>query len=101
MAIKKNDNVIVITGKDKGKKGKITQVLAARSSVVVEGVNIRKRREKARRQGEKGQMVMVALPVHVSNVALFCTGCGKGVRTGAKVTADKKIRVCKKCGKDI
>lgn len=68
MHVKKGDNVRVITGKDKGKEGKVSKAFPSLDRVVVEGVNLRKRRERAKRQGQKGQVVTVATPIHVSNV---------------------------------
>ncbi len=99
LTLKKNDVVAVMTGKDKGKTGKILRVLPDR--VIVEGVNLRKRREKARRSGTKGQVVEVPSPVHRSNVLLYCSACKKGVRFGQKISGKKKIRVCKKCGREL
>jgi large subunit ribosomal protein L24 len=68
--IKKNDNVIVIAGSDKGKKGKVVSVLAGENKVIVEGVNIKKRHQKSRSRKEPGQIVEVASPIHISNVKL-------------------------------
>lgn len=101
MKIKKNDNVIIITGKDRGKQGKVLRVLAEDEKVLVEGMNLRKKHQRPRKEGEKGQMIDMPHPIHISNVALYCASCGKGVRMGAKVNGKKKVRVCKKCGKEI
>ncbi len=101
MNIKRNDNVIVIAGKDKGKKGKVVKVLAGKSGLVIEGVNLKKRRKKPTKRGEKGQVVEVTLPIAYSNALVVCSSCGKGVRLGAKIDGDKKTRVCKSCGKSI
>jgi large subunit ribosomal protein L24 len=68
--IKKNDNVIVLTGSDKGKKGKVTKVLRAEDKVIVEGVNIKKRHQKSNKKGQPGQILEVAAPIHISNVRL-------------------------------
>ena len=68
MKLKKNDNVIVITGKDKGKKGKIAHVLVAENKVVVEGLNMMKKHQRPRKSGEKGRMEDRAMPIHASNV---------------------------------
>ena len=91
----------MIAGKNKGQKGKVLKVLAAEGRLLVEGINIQKRRQKARRQGEKGQVVEKAMPVAYSNVLVFCDSCGKGVRLGAKVDGKNKTRVCQSCGKAI
>lgn len=101
MAIKKNDNIIVLAGKDKGKKAKVLRVVKDADKVVVEGVNVRNRRTRARRSNEKGQVVAMPLPIHVSNVQLVCSSCGKGVRTKALILKGKKVRACVKCGKEI
>lgn len=101
MNIKKNDNVIVIAGKDRGKQGKVLRLFRETDKVLVEGLNLRKKHQKPRKQGDKGQTIEIPHPLHISNVLLYCSSCGQGVRIGAKVTAKKKIRVCKKCGKEI
>lgn len=99
--IKKGDNVIVTTGKDLGKKGKVVKVILETDRVVVEGVNLRQRRTRPRKSNEKGQTVEKAMPVHASNVMPFCGSCGKGSRIKIKSVKDKKVRVCSKCGKEI
>lgn len=68
MKLKKGDNIIVITGKDKGKKGKITRVLVKENKVVVEGINTMKKHQRPRKSNEKGQVVNIAMPIHASNV---------------------------------
>jgi large subunit ribosomal protein L24 len=70
MAIKKNDNVIVLTGKDKGKTGKIEKVFPKENKVIIAGLNMFKKRQRPRRQGEKGQVIEMAMPIHISNVML-------------------------------
>ena len=101
MKLKKGDNVIVIAGKDKAKKGKITRILSDSDRLVVEAVNIMKRRIKAKRSDEKGQIVEVASPLHRSKVMLLCSTCNKGVRFRQGIKKDKKIRLCAKCNKEI
>lgn len=101
MKLKKGDNVIVIAGKDKSKKGKITRVLSENDQVVVEAINLAKRRVKPRRSGEKGQMVEVASPLHWAKVMLFCAHCKQGVRFRQGLKKDKKIRLCVRCNKEI
>jgi large subunit ribosomal protein L24 len=71
MHIKKGDNVIVLAGKDKGKKGKIAKVMPKENRVLVEGINMRKKHQRARKSGEKGSMVEMASPIHASNVKLI------------------------------
>jgi len=68
MKLKKGDNIIVITGKDKGKKGKIASVLVAENKVVIEGINMMKKHQRPRKSGEKGSKIDVAMPIHASNV---------------------------------
>jgi len=101
MNIKKGDNVIVKTGKDLGKKGKVLKVFPALGRIVVEGVSIGKKRQKPRKSNEKGQVIERPMPLDVSNVQIFCSSCGKGVRLGSKEVKGKKVRVCAKCGKEF
>lgn len=97
MKVKKGDKVLIIKGKDRGKSGKIARALPGKSTVVVEGLNLRKKTVKPRRGGEKGRIVSVAWPMRVENVQLFCDACGKPTRTGYRTEGKKKIRYCKKC----
>ncbi|MBR6613291.1 MAG: 50S ribosomal protein L24 [Clostridia bacterium] len=96
-----DDTVIVNSGVDAGKKGKILKVLKADNKVVVQGVNIRTKHTKPRRQGEQGGIVKVESPIHVSKVNYYCDKCGKGVKLGVQVKDGKKIRVCRKCNTEI
>ena len=107
MKIKKDDNVLIISGKDKGKKGKILQVFPKESLVLVGGVNLRKKHQKPKKSGEKGQILEFPGSISISNVKLICSKCGKSVRVGYKVIESKiknqklKVRVCKKCGGEL
>lgn len=101
MKIKKGDKVIVLSGKSRDARGKVARALPASGRLVVEGVNLAKRRQRPRKQGEKGQVVEVAMPLAVSNVALYCDQCGRGARVGYRLTAGKKSRICKRCSKEI
>lgn len=92
---------MVRSGKDRGTKGKITHVLSALDRVVVEGVNVRKKRQKPRKQGQKGQVLEAPHPIHRSNVLLFCEKCKKGVRFGTQISGAKKVRVCRHCAKEL
>ena len=98
MNIKKNDKVVVLSGKDKGKEGKVLTAMAAEKKVVVEGVNVATCHVKPRKQGEEGGIVRREIPMYASKVMLVCPKCGKPTRVGAKVEDGKKVRVCKKCG---
>jgi len=101
MNIKKNDNVKILTGKDRGKSGKVLQVLPESGRVSVEGLNLLVKHLRPNREGEKGQRIEFPAFINVSNVALICPSCGKQTRLAAKVVAgekgNKKYRVCKKC----
>lgn len=97
MKIKKNDIVKVITGKDKGKTGKVTQIFGTLNKVVVEKLNKRFKNLRPRKEGEKGQRIEFDAPMDISNVMLVCKKCGKTTRVAYKVLGDKKYRICKKC----
>lgn len=101
MKIKKGDSVVVITGSDKGKKGKVLQAFPKEQKVLVEGVNVRKKHTRASMQSAGG-IINKELPVHVSNVALSDPKTGEATRVGAKTLADgRKVRFAKKSGETI
>ena len=103
--VKKDDKVIVISGDDKGKIGKVLEVSPKEGKVIVEGVNIVSRHVKPRKQGDKGGIIQVEGAMYADKVQLVCPKCDKGVRTKVayKEVGDKKvkIRVCTKCGAEI
>jgi len=99
--IKKDDTVIVIAGKDRGKIGKVKKVIPEKQRVVVEGVNIVKRHMRARGADQPSGIIQMEAPIHISNVKLICPLCGEATRVGFVIKEDKKHRVCKKCGKEI
>lgn len=101
LTIKKGDLVIVRSGSSRGTKGKVARILEGGERFIVEGVQVRKRRQKPRKQGAKGQVIEVAMPIARSAVNLFCEHCGKGVRLGAKVTGTSKVRICRTCDREI
>ena len=101
MNIKTNDTVIVLSGKDKGKKGKVLKAMPKENKVIVEGVSVAACHTKPRKQGETGGIIRKEIPIRIDKVQLFCDKCDKGVRVGYKVEDGKKIRVCKKCGAEI
>ena len=101
MFIKKGDNVIMLTGKDRGKTGKILATVPAVNRVVVEGLNTIKRHQRARKQGQKGQIIIKERAIDSSNVQLVCPQCGKATRIGHRVEGDSKLRICKQCGSDF
>ncbi len=97
LKIKKGDQVKILTGKDRGKTGKIIKVDYKTKKVIVEGLNLVKKHVRPRRQGEKGEIVQVARPIDISNVMLICPNCSKPVRVGFKLENEKKFRFCRKC----
>lgn len=99
--IRKNDNVLIISGKDRARKGKVIQVFPKDQRVIIEGMNIRKKHVRPKKSGEKGQIVEMPGKISVSNVKLICSKCGKATRIGYKIEGNKKYRVCKKCGQEI
>ena len=101
MNIKKNDTVIVLSGKDKGVKGKVLVAMPSENKVIVENVNVATCHTKPRRQGETGGIVKKETPIRSWKVALFCEKCNKVVRVGHNVVDGKKVRVCRKCGAEI
>jgi len=101
MNIHKGDNVIIISGKDKGKKGKVFEVFPGRNSLAVEGVNIRKKHAKPKKSGEKGQIIEKPASINISNAMVICSRCNRPTRIGFKITEGKKYRICKKCEQDI
>ncbi len=108
MNLHRNDNVIILHGKDRGKKGKVIRVVKAKANdfrkserIVVEGLNMIKRHQRPRRQGQKGQIISKERAIDISNVQLVCPKCGKATRIGYRIDGPNKYRVCKKCGLDI
>jgi len=101
MKIRKNDQVLVISGKDRGRKSKIIKVFPKEGKVVIDGVNLRKKHVKPKKSGEKGQIVETPAPLNVSDLKLICPKCGKPTRVGYKVEGKRKYRICKKCGQEI
>jgi len=101
MKIKNNDIVLIISGKDRSRKGKVIEVFPKKRRIIVEGINIRKKHIHPQRAGEKGQIVEIAAPFDVSNVKLICPKCKKATRVGYRVVERNKYRVCKKCGQEI
>ena len=101
MNIKKDDKVVVLSGKDKGKTGKVLVADPKAFKVIVEGVNVATKHQKPKKQGQDGGIIKVETPIYVSKVQLVCPKCGKGTRVGHKFVDGKKVRVCKKCGAEI
>ena len=102
MKIHKGDNVIMLRGKDSGKKGKVLESFPQDSKIIVEGLNLVKRHLKARKQGQKGQIIASPRRVSISSVQLVCPKCDKLTRVGYLTQeSGKKVRVCKKCDVQI
>ena len=98
MKVKKNDTVLVISGKDAGKTAKVLVAIPKTNRVVVDGVNVQKKHKKARSAQDVSQIVSQSGAIDASNVMVVCPSCGKPTRVGYKIEGDKKARVCKKCG---
>jgi large subunit ribosomal protein L24 len=97
--IRKNDNVVVTTGKDRGKRGRVLKVLPEKNRVIVEGVNFVKRHTRPDpRRNVKGGVMEREAPLHASNVQLVCPECGRTTRLGRRILGDgRKVRICRKC----
>jgi large subunit ribosomal protein L24 len=98
--LKKEDTVEVITGRNKGKRGRILKILRDKDRVVIEGVNMVKKAKKRKSQQDRGGIIEIEAPLHSSNVMIVCKKCGP-VRTGYKLDGTTKTRVCKKCGEAL
>lgn len=102
MKIKQGDTVAILSGKDRGKRGKVIRVFPAERRVLVEGANLKKKHRKSRRQDRKGEVIFIPGPIAASAVAAVCGSCGKPTRIGyARDAAGKKVRTCKRCGKEF
>ena len=99
--VKKGDTVIVLSGKDKGKKGKVLEAMPAAGKVVIEGINVATCHVKPKKQGDQGGIVSREIPMYASKVMLVCPKCGKPTRIAHKITDGKKARICKKCGAEL
>lgn len=101
MNVKKGDTVIVLSGKDKGKQGKVLGTVPSEAKVVVEGINMVTCHVKPRKQGETGGIVERETPIRACKVMRVCPKCGKPTRPAHKLADGKKVTVCKKCGAEI
>jgi len=101
MNVKKGDTVVVLSGKDKGKQGKVQGTVPSEAKVIVEGVNMVTCHLKARKQGQESTIVKREAPLYASKVQVVCPKCSKGTRVGHKIEDGKKVRVCKKCGAEL
>ena len=101
MNIRKGDNVQVISGASRGKRGKILAIYTEKGRVVIDGVNLVKKHQRPKRQGEKGEIVSLPRSINASNVLNICPSCNKGVRVGFRFDGKTKVRFCKKCQSPI
>lgn len=101
LKIKKNDKVVVLSGKDKGKQGKVLGTVPSEAKVVVEGINMVTCHVKPRKQGETGGIVQREAAMYASKVQVVCPKCNKGTRIAHKIENGKKTRVCKHCGAEL
>ena len=101
MNVKKGDTVVVLSGKDKGKQGKVQSTIPSEAKVLVEGVNVVTCHTKPRRQGEEGGIVKREAAMYASKVQVVCPKCSKGTRVAHKIADGKKTRVCKHCGAEL
>ena len=101
MNIRKDDKVVVISGKDKGKQGKVLVADPKAGKVIVEGVSVAAKHQKPRKQGEQGGIIKMETPIYACKVMVVCPKCGKATRVAHKIEDGKKVRVCKKCGAQL
>ena len=102
MNVRKTDKVVVLSGKDKGKQGEVLRAMPAEGKVVVQGVSVATKHQKARKQGEESSIIKVETPIYACKVMVVCPKCSKPTRVAHKVGADgKKVRVCKHCGAEL
>ena len=101
MRIKKGDNVIMLSGKDRAKKGKVLAVFPENNRATVEGLNLIKKAVRARQQGQKGQIIHKERAVSLSGIGMICGSCNKITLVGYRVEGDNKVRICKKCKAEI
>ena len=101
MKVKKNDTVLVITGKDAGKTAKVLTALPKSNKVIVDGINVQKKHKKARSAQEVSAIQSQAGPIDASNVMVVCPVCNKATRVAYAIEGDKKARICKKCGASL
>ena len=99
--VRSGDTVVVISGDEKGKKGKVLKAMPETGKVVVEGINVATCHVKPKKQGEEGGIIRREIPMYASKVMRVCPKCGKATREAFKVENGAKVRVCKKCGETI
>ncbi|HJI77248.1 MAG TPA: 50S ribosomal protein L24 [Clostridiales bacterium] len=101
MNIKKDDKVVVLSGKDKGKEGKVLSADPKGGKLIVEGVNVATKHQKPKNQQDQGGIIKTETPIYACKVMVVCPKCGKPTRIAHKITDGKKARICKKCGAEL
>ena len=101
MFVRRDDKVVVLSGRDKGKEGKVLSVEPKDGKLIVEGISVGKRHKKPRKQGQPGGILKIETPIYAAKVMRVCPKCKKPTRHAVKVTAGSKVRVCKKCNAEI
>lgn len=101
MKLKKGDTILVISGKDKGRTAKILKSFPKEMKILVDGINLKSKHFRPKKQGEKGQVIKISAPINVSSVKFICPKCGKAARLGYGIEAGRKARICKKCKAEI
>ena len=101
MNIRRDDKVVVLSGKDKGKQGKVLVADPKAGKVIVEGVNTASKHQKPRKQGEEGGIIKMPTPIYACKVMVVCPKCGRPTRVAHKLDSGKSVRVCKKCGANL
>jgi len=101
MNIRKDDKVVVLSGKDKGKEGKVLSADPKAGKLIVEGVNVASKHVKPKKQGEQGGIIKMETPIYACKVMVVCPKCGKPTRVAHKLESGKSVRVCKKCGANL
>jgi large subunit ribosomal protein L24 len=99
--IKKNDLVEVNTGEEKGRRGRVLEVIPSKNQAIIEGINLVKKHQRARSQAKPSGIVTVPAPIHISNLVLICSKCGKKTKIRRDMIENKRLRICKECGEII
>ena len=100
MHIRKGDQVKIISGNEKGAQGKVIAVFPVSRKIIIEGVHVKKKHVRPRRQGERGELVRMPAPFSSARAMLICSSCAKPARVGYRIGDGKKFRICKRCGAD-
>ena len=101
MKIKKGETIKIMSGKDRGKTGKVLHAMPEEDRVIIDGLNVFKKRSRPKKQGQKGETVLVPRPMPASKVMLVCSNCKNPTRVGFRVDGARKVRYCKKCKASI